>query len=78
MVGPLAHFTQMSPDYALQPVSNDHKVQIVGFKIFIGTCLFLPMETTVFETNMPYTAHICLKHIALAFHKIHNVTFPKV
>jgi hypothetical protein len=30
MVGPLAHFTQMSPDYALQPVSNDHKVQNIN------------------------------------------------
>ena len=27
---PLAHFTQMSPDYALQPVSNDHKVQNIN------------------------------------------------
>jgi hypothetical protein len=25
----------------------------VGFKILIGTCLFLAMETTDFETNMP-------------------------
>ena len=27
---PLAHFTQMSPDYALQPVSNDHKVKNIN------------------------------------------------
>jgi hypothetical protein len=27
---PLAHFTQMSPDYTLQPVSNEHKVQNIN------------------------------------------------
>jgi hypothetical protein len=27
---PLAHFTQMSLDYTLQPVSNEHKVQNIN------------------------------------------------